>query len=135
MILRREKADRRDFFRPMTLPWWVFTLLFFGSIIVARHFNLSNGARISLCPTKNCFGIPCPLCGGTQSAFLMAEGNWSGAIQTNPLAVVAIAAGVAWSTLWLVFGWRVRSTIPSAGTAALILVALAANWAYLLAMR
>ena len=135
MILRREKVSRREFFRPMTLPWWIATALFIASLLLVRYFNQTEGAQISLCPTKNLFRIPCPLCRGTSATFQLVEGNVSGALQSNPLATLLVVGATCWVTLWLVFGIRLRATIPTKVTAALILLALAANWSYLLAIR
>ncbi|MCB1185053.1 DUF2752 domain-containing protein [bacterium] len=45
------------------------------------------------CPLREMTGWPCPTCGGTRAAILLASGRPAAAFAANPLVTVAAAAG------------------------------------------
>ena len=49
-------------------------------IILNEYFNI----RITLCPTKFFWGIPCPGCGMTRAVKLCFEGDLWAAVRMNP---------------------------------------------------
>lgn len=52
------------------------------------------------CVFKNATGIACPSCGNTRSLLLITEGDFIGALQTNPLGyIIAFILGIF--PLWL----------------------------------
>lgn len=134
-MFRLIRVRRAEFLRPMTWRWRVASLLFFGCILLVYWVNQTGWARITVCPTTHVFGIPCPLCGGTTAAVRLARGEVAPALASNPLAVLLVVAIAGYSLLWLAFARRLTTTLPAPMVAALLLLALAANWAYVLSVR
>jgi hypothetical protein len=93
-------------------------------------------AGLPSCFVKQWTGIPCPTCGGTRAALALVRFDVLGALRWNPL----VAAGVA----LLAAGGLLAGAAALAGrmpkepvrapvwTRAALLLALAANWAWLL---
>lgn len=46
-----------------------------------------KGAEGSLCPFMNLSGMPCPFCGLTHAVFSLFHGQWTKALESNPLVV------------------------------------------------
>lgn len=90
------------------------------------------------CPSKGLLGIPCATCGMTHAFVALARGDLAGALEASPLgaALAAAAWGYAALDLLRVAAGRPFPAIPPrllrAATAAGV-VALLANWAWLLA--
>jgi hypothetical protein len=95
------------------------------------------------CSFRQLTGLPCPTCGATRSALSLVHGDLAAAWQRNPLMVVCYAGALLLNLYCvgvLLFRLpRVRvGGVPSkvkCGLCLLMLVAIAANWAYLLANR
>lgn len=85
------------------------------------------------------FGGACPLCGGTRAVTALCMGHFDVALQYNPLALFIFGAmlygALTYLFVTLPFGRRLL-LYTSDGEArfikAFILLALAANWAYVL---
>jgi hypothetical protein len=88
-------------------------------------------------------GLPCPTCGATRCALALAHGDFLGALRRNPLMFVCYGLTVAinlYAGVVLLFGLprpRLARLPPEIKRAlcALVVVALGANWIYLLAYR
>ena len=93
----------------------------------------------SVCYLKALTGIPCPTCGSTRAVGCLAHGDLPGAFAMNPLATAALLALVPWALCDLALLTRGRalglSVSPRGGQVLRIavVVALVANWAYLIA--
>src|SRR5262249_5706900 len=94
-----------------------------------------------LCLSRLCFGIPCPLCGGTRGVALCLRGRPVEGSALNPLSVPALLLCVGLMGVWayeylsntqVVMVWPRpwRSVFVAAA-----FVALLATWAYLLVYR
>lgn len=46
-----------------------------------------KGAEGSLCPFMTLSGMPCPFCGLTHAVFYLFHGQWTKALESNPLVV------------------------------------------------
>jgi hypothetical protein len=95
------------------------------------------------CSFRQLTGLPCPTCGATRSALSLLHGNLAAAWQRNPLMFVCYAGALILDLYCvgvLLFRFpRVRLFgVPSKvkrGLYLLTMVAIAANWIYLLANR
>jgi hypothetical protein len=92
------------------------------------------------CPAKGLLGIPCATCGMTHAFVALAHGDLAGALQASPLGAALAAA--AWlyalaDAVRLALGLPFPDLSPRALRAATALgvVALLANWAWLLARQ
>ncbi len=90
------------------------------------------------CPAKGLLGIPCATCGMTHAFVALAHGDLAGALHASPLGALLAAGAWAYAgldLLRLALG-RPFPAVPAgllrAATAAGV-VALLANWAWLLA--
>jgi hypothetical protein len=94
---------------------------------------------IALCYVKAFTGLPCPTCGSTRALGRLAELDAAGAFAMNPLTSLAALALVAWALgdLALLPRRRALGVEIAPRTATLlrvaVVVAVALNWAYLLA--
>jgi hypothetical protein len=121
-------------------------LLVFPLLVLAGMFatlarvNADLLLRSAHCALRESTGIPCPTCGGTMAAIDLSEGRLVAALTANPLlTLVALGGG-----LWCLYAvavtflprWR-RSLALSRGAVKtvrwLVVLLLAANWAYELA--
>ena len=102
-------------------------LLAVGALVLAAH-----AAGIVVCPVRRFFCIPCPSCGATRAAVHMLCGELATAARMNPLAVVLYVV----MPVWLLF-LRGRSWPRSAYIVLAVasVIAVAANWAYILVLR
>lgn len=88
------------------------------------------------CPLRTLAGIPCFTCGATRAASALAQGDVVLALATNPLAALAIVAGVLGGPLapaWVFLRGPIPTVQPGLGTRLGVLAILLANWAYLIA--
>jgi hypothetical protein len=92
------------------------------------------------CPAKGILGIPCATCGMTHAFVALAHGDLAAAVQASPLGA-ALAAG-AWAYALadlarLALGRPFPALPPGLlrAATALGLVALLANWAWLLSRQ
>jgi len=100
--------------------------------------NAVTGRHDTLCLLRTMTGLPCPTCGGTRATLALAGGQWAAALRYNPLVTVAWPCLTAWLVLRFGFGRR----LPVAVRAGLhrriwwiLVLALVANWAYLIHAR
>jgi Protein of unknown function (DUF2752) len=95
------------------------------------------------CWVRQLTGLPCPTCGATRCALSLAHGDWIGACRQNPLIYVCYCVTLfvnfyAAAVLFFRLPRLRLAKLPSAVKRALnamIIVALTANWIYLLAHR
>ncbi len=114
----------------------VFAAIAALSFLVARFLPVL--ALPYTCPSKGLLGLPCATCGMTHAFVALAHGDVLAALQANPLG--AALAGGAWlyvllDLLRLALG-RPFPPLPAGrlrAATALGVVALLANWAWLLA--
>jgi hypothetical protein len=83
-------------------------------------------------------GLPCPTCGATRAVVRLSHLDWGGALEFNPLvtlAVVGFVIGGLLAPAWVGLGGRVPAPAsrPRPAILAVVLVALAANWVWLVA--
>ena len=87
------------------------------------------------CPFHALVGIPCLTCGGTRTFLALARFDVGAAFSWNPLAAVAgvlfVAGGVV-ALLAALAGREVRTPRSTPLLRAALILALAANWAFLL---
>jgi hypothetical protein len=93
------------------------------------------------CIFKHATGIACPSCGSTRSVISISEGNFSEALQTNPMGFIIAAvliAGPVWlladialkkNTLYNAFR-TFETTIRTRWLAAIFIILITANWAW-----
>jgi len=131
-MIHFRRVPRSEYFQAMT-PGWILGVIFFvGAVLSAFFFNRASGWDITVCPLSLAAGIPCPLCGGTTASLLLAGGDVRAAVMANPLVTGALLSYALWCLLWLGFGIRAGTRLPSPFVAALILLLLALNWVYIL---
>ena len=93
----------------------------------------------TVCLFKAITGQPCPTCGSTRAAGCLARGDVAGALVMNPLTTVALFGLLAWAIADLVLLTRGRAVdlnvSPRLGhlLRVAVVVALAVNWAFLIA--
>ena len=96
-------------------------------------------ALVPGCPMHEWTGWPCPTCGSTRALSALAAARMKDAIRFNPLvtlSVLALSAGGLMAPLWVRFRWPlpvVPAPWPARWRIALV-VLVAANWAYLIAL-
>lgn len=91
----------------------------------------------SVCVLKLTTGVPCLACRGTRAALALARGDLPAAFRFNPLATAVLLGGLTLSSLVALSGRcppLPRPTKPWNSVAWTALgLALAANWAYVIA--
>lgn len=101
-----------------------------ATAVVLQRFGI---AEPPTCLFRHLTGTPCATCGGTRATFALLQGDLWTALTFNPgvtLLLVAIPVWILWAML--------RRGRPSApllsgwAAAAVVLAAVAANWAYVL---
>jgi len=114
----------------------VFALIAGASFLVARFLPVL--ALPYTCPSKGILGLPCATCGMTHAFVALAQGDLAGALHASPLGAALAAA--AWlyalaDLLRLALGRPFPDLPPRLlrTATALGVVALLANWAWLLA--
>lgn len=80
-------------------------------------------------------GLPCPLCGGTRAMAALLSGDGMRSLYLNPLALLALVAGVLWTAACLWESWRGRDLVPGlerrvARAGKWILIGLGVFWVY-----
>ena len=94
---------------------------------------------VSLCGWKLMTGFPCPTCGTTRALACLARFDLAGAFAMNPLASSAACLVAVWAAIDLALLPSRRALAvsldasPARALRALAVIALAANWLYLVA--
>ncbi|MCU0728152.1 MAG: DUF2752 domain-containing protein [Planctomycetes bacterium] len=114
-------------------PWWAVALVLTWAALAATASALAPG--YPLCAFRRLTGLPCPTCGTGRAVLLTAGGDPLGAFGLNPLMSLVGVLFVAESLARLFFG---RGLLPRPGAwwrfaPVVIVVAVALNWAYVLA--
>ena len=133
-------------FRPLAPKETDFEFLFLtvsSSFAASCYTWLSLGLPWPGCWFRRLTGLPCPTCGATRCAMALARGDLFGALQQNPLMLLCYGLTIAvnlYAAAVLLFRLprpRLASLPPKLKRALSLLavVALGANWVYLLAHR
>jgi len=83
-------------------------------------------------------GLPCPTCGATRAVLALARLDPVAALAWNPLVTLAVLAFLAGGVVALARAFRgggVTGGPPPRWAGAAAALALAANWAYVIAME
>jgi len=54
-------------------------------VVIAVYYYLANRIFGYVCPSEILLGLPCPGCGLTRAALLLAKGDISGSLNMNPM--------------------------------------------------
>ena len=134
------------FFRPLAPKETDFEFLFLvvsSSIAASCTLWLGLGMPWPGCWVRQLTGLPCPTCGATRCATSLAHGDLVGAWRHNPLIFVCYG-GTLLVNLYAaaVLLFRLRrlrlANVPvkvKRALGAVVVIALTANWIYLLANR
>jgi len=112
----------------------VFAVLFALSFAIARFVPvLALGYG---CPFRALTGLPCATCGMTRAFVRLAHGDFPGAVGASPYGALLAAAGWLFATLAVLRAvagapWPTLPPGRTRGLAVLAVVALLANWAFL----
>lgn len=107
-----------------------------GTLVVLLHLDR---LPFAVCAFKAITGLPCATCGSTRAVARLAHLDLAGALAMNPLATVAGVGLLVWGVSDIVLLARGRAlgleVGPALGRALRIgiAVAVAVNWAYLIA--
>jgi Protein of unknown function (DUF2752) len=134
------------FFRPLAPKETDFEFLFLAvscGIAASCYLWLSLGMPWPGCWVRRLIGIPCPTCGATRCAMSLAHGDLVGAWRHNPLIFICYGSALIvnfYAAAVLIFRYpRLRlANLPAKvkrALGALVIIALTANWIYLLANR
>jgi len=93
------------------------------------------------CRLQTLLDLPCPTCGGTRAAALLARGDLPGALAAQPAVALALVSVAAWTlgglVVTLVPRWRRRLVLAPGDRRRLAIAAGAvvlAGWAWVLAV-
>lgn len=107
--------------------------------LVGAAFHL-DGLGFTMCAFKATTGIPCVTCGGTRALVALGRLDVLGAFAMNPLVALALVTLLPWGIADAVLALKGRALVLEIGPAVgrvlrwAIVPALAANWAYLIAV-
>jgi hypothetical protein len=113
----------------------VVTGVWLAVVLGGAFWGVWQRHNVCLCPFKRVTGLPCPGCGATRAAVSLLQGDLSGAVAWNPLAMAALGVFVAVAALRVGAGRKVQVQLgPAQRKAALAgMVGLfLANWIYVL---
>jgi hypothetical protein len=134
------------FFRPLAPNETDFEFLFLvvsGGLAASCFLWLSLGMPWPGCWVRRLTGLPCPTCGATRCAMSLAHGDLIAACRQNPLIFVCygvtLLVNLYAATVLICRLPRLRlAKLPSIvkpALRALVVLALVANWIYLLGHR
>jgi len=133
MKFRLVKVPRRP-----AWPAWaiVVTAAWFALVAAATWQSARTGHEVTLCAFKNLTGKPCVTCGATRGVLAILHGHVLEAWTYNPLVFTVLAAMALSLALRVGLARAVRVELtrlerPLAWI--LLLLAVAANWAYVIA--
>ncbi len=108
-------------------------VLWVGLVAVAWFASRTIDKPVSICLFLRVTGYPCATCGGTRAAASIATGNFLGAVALNPLATILIVGAPILLIWWTFVPPRaIAKRLPVRVQVVLLLVVVAANWAYVL---
>lgn len=131
--MRIERVERWP-----VVPWWAVLLagVYFALVGLWTLAGLSEvGDRQALCMFRRITGRPCPTCGTTRLIVSASSGEFHEAAAHNPLVFALAVVGLALLAMRVGFRRRVvwiTSALSRRIITAALLVALLANWLYLL---
>jgi hypothetical protein len=142
-MLRRKSGLYLRPLAPKEADFELLFLLISSGIAATCYLWLSFGMPWPGCWFRRLTGLPCPTCGATRCAMSLEHGDLIGAWRHNPLIFVCYAGTFVldlYAAFVLFFEFpRLRlAHLPSRvkrGLRALVVLALATNWIYLLANR
>lgn len=117
---------------------WLWFAAAAGTLAFRPLWPVLVAIQSPVCLFRRWTGIPCPTCGATRSILAILDGRLAAALGWNPLvaaaAIVFLLGGIA-APFWVARGWPVVSLegTPTRRWVAAGLVALAANWVWLVA--
>jgi len=79
-------------------------------VYVGLIWNCSLDSPGQSCYFISLFGIPCPVCGGSHAIQSLVHGQWSAAIQYNPLVTILLLLTVLVSLI-LLYDLLLRKTV------------------------
>jgi Protein of unknown function (DUF2752) len=142
------KLNRRVglYFRPLAPLETDFELLFLSvssAFASSCYLWLNIGLPWPRCWFRCLTGLPCPTCGATRCALALGHGDLIGALRQNPLMFICYCVTLVvnvYAAVVLLFRLpRPRlASLPAEfkrALAAFVIIALGANWIYLLAYR
>jgi hypothetical protein len=134
MKLTLQKVSRRPGW-----PLWAIalTLAWLGLIATGVALSQWRHLHLELCLFKYLTHLPCPTCGSTRAVLAILHGQIIKGFAFNPLAFVAGAIFAGTLLLRTVFRRAVRLELGRREKTIfwlLLLIVLAINWAYLIAM-
>jgi hypothetical protein len=88
------------FYRIISAAWLVGALWLGFNMLQSQ--NLAAGENIEVCIIKHTTSLPCPSCGSTRSALWFFQGNFGGALYTNPFGIV-ISVFLLFAPFWLLY--------------------------------
>lgn len=106
-------------------------ILLLYALSVGGFFLLgrSGGPQVVPCLFRNVTGQPCFLCGGTRAAWAWGTGDWVAAFAMNPLAALALTAGLVLVVIRLASGRFPRIPLPARRVAwTIAILAVVLNW-------
>jgi hypothetical protein len=127
-----ERTKRLAFFKGMT-PGLILGVIFYVSSVLFIYFEFQrSGTNLKPCLIWQVTGVQCPLCRGTTASVALFRGDLTLALTLNPLVTSALLVFALWATLWLGFGYRLKSHLSNRSGLILFLLLLALNWSYVL---
>lgn len=114
-------------------------LTILGYVWVGLALGRETGESVIVCPIKTVSGIPCPACGSTRSVIQLVQGDFWGAIQSNPFGLL-IFITLIFTPLWLIYDittkkeslWQfyqnVESFVRRKKIAVFLILLVLANW-------
>jgi hypothetical protein len=111
-------------------------LVAMGMVVVLHLDRLP----FSVCVFKAVTGLPCMTCGTTRAFAQLARLDLAGALAMNPLATLGMLALLPWAAIDLLLLARGRalslelSPAAARGARIAVVAAVAANWAWLVAV-
>jgi hypothetical protein len=133
--LRWERTSRVPRF-----PAWALVLVSAWLLLVAAGVLLEQrgAGALETCVLHRLTGHPCPTCGSTRVVLGLARGAWLDALRLNPLVALGLILGGTWLGARLVSGRSLTLNATARERQVLLalgLVALLANWAWVLSSQ
>jgi hypothetical protein len=85
-----------------------------GVLLVTAALGLALHHGWLVCPIAALLSVPCPGCGLTRAALLLAAGDWNGAVRMHPLAPLLVPL-VVLAALRAAHDYIVGSGVPGTG--------------------